>query len=128
MNRAQEIQLERLRLGSFNNLDGELVANDLKNNEDLWLSFVFGRFGYLDLVELRDLPSGHINGDELFILAKTSNVPVRLKLIRDWKADEVGWKTDMDGGGDHVVCDDYYLKRFGAGLGPDHALMRIWWD
>lgn len=33
MNECQKIQLERLKLGSFNNFDGEKVAQDLADNQ-----------------------------------------------------------------------------------------------
>src|SRR5437868_10888842 len=35
MNRAQELQLQRLRMGSFNALDGDKIADDLLAHESL---------------------------------------------------------------------------------------------
>jgi hypothetical protein len=40
---------------------GKTVASDLRKHSDLCDSFVFGRFDWGQLIELRDLPEGHLN-------------------------------------------------------------------
>jgi hypothetical protein len=126
MNRAQELQLFRLDLARGNNLDGERVARDLKENEALWQSFVFGRFEFQPLIELRDLAQGFINGDTLFLLTKRQRLAALLEIVNQWRADEVGWQTGNEHGGDFVCQSAWEL--LGAVLGPDDALVRVWWD
>lgn len=91
INPAQKLQLDRLRLGSFNNMDGDLVADSLVENYDLWDSCMFGRFGYSDLIELRDLPEGHLNADTLIILTDKARWEKLEKIIGTWHADEIGY-------------------------------------
>ena len=91
MNRAQELQLQRLGLGSFNNLYGPRVAHDLVEHEGLWESFVFGRFEYQPLIELRDLPQGILNADTVYVLTSKDRLAGILDLVKQWRADEVGW-------------------------------------
>jgi hypothetical protein len=126
MNRAQQLHLLRLGLASFNNLDGERVARDLKENETLWDAFVFGRFEYQPLIELRDLPQGFVNGDTIFLLTKRKRLEALLALAEKWKSDELGWQTANVHGGDYVSKAPWEM--LGADLGPEDVLLRIWWD
>lgn len=126
MNRPQELQLQRLQLGAFNNLDGPSVAHDLVENQRLWDAFVFGRFEYDLLIELRDLPQGIINADTVYLLTTKDRLAGCLDLIKRWKADEVGWQT-----ADHqegVFPDRSAFDLLGAFLGPNDVLVRVWWD
>jgi hypothetical protein len=126
MNPAQELQLQRLRMGSFNLLDGNKVADDLLENQALWDSFVFGGFEYMPLIELRDLRKGYINADTIFILTRRERLKDLLGVIEQWKADEVGWQSEEVRGGDFVCKSDFDM--LGVFLGPDDFLIRIWWD
>jgi len=113
-------------MGSFNKLDGQKVACDLENNQQLWTSFVFGRYEYQPLIELRDLPRGLIKADTLFVLAERKSLKNLLELVTNWRADEVGWRTGSAQGGDFVCKSDFDM--LGAFLGDDDALVRVWWD
>jgi hypothetical protein len=126
MNRPQELQLERLRLGSFNNLDGPSVAHDLVEHHRLWDSFVFGRFEDAPLIELRDLPQGIVNADTVYLLKTNDRLVGLLTLIERWKADDVGWQTADQQEGAFPDMSDFDL--LGASLGPNDVLVRIWWD
>jgi hypothetical protein len=81
MSPYQKIQLERLRLGSFNSMDGDTVADLMEKNENLWDTFMFGRFCRYggNLIELRDLKDC-INADTLLILTDKKNWPELQKL------------------------------------------------
>jgi hypothetical protein len=57
-----------MELGSFNNFDGELVGQSLRMHRGLWTAFIFGRWEFCDLIELRDMPSGYVNGDTFVYL------------------------------------------------------------
>ena len=63
----QEIQEARLRIGSFNEFDGGLVADSLNAHRDLWCGYVFTRSPG-DLLELRDIADGDLNADTLFLI------------------------------------------------------------
>jgi hypothetical protein len=115
-NEAQELQYQRMKLGSFNNFDGEFVGQSLRMHEGLWTAFVFGRWQYCDLIELRDMRSGYINGDTLYILTKKKKLSDLLLLITRWSADEVNCYTK----------DKEY--RLGGGFEKDDVLVRVWWD
>lgn len=126
MNRAQELQLQRLQLGSFNNLDGLRVAHDLMEHEGLWDSFVFGRFEYQPLLELRDLAQGFLSADTVYLLTSKDRLAGFLDLVKPWKADEVGWQTaDQQEG---AFPDRSAFDLLGAFLGPNDVLVRVWWD
>ncbi|MBL8795655.1 MAG: hypothetical protein JNM56_17250 [Planctomycetia bacterium] len=126
MNPAQELQLQRLRLGSFNNLDGNRVADDLRDHKGLWLSFVFGGFEYQPLIELRDLPQGRLRGDTLYLLTHRDKLDGLLDLVKRWKADEVGWLAEDRQEG--VFVNKSAFDLIGAFLGPSDVLVRVWWD
>jgi len=132
MNNCQKLQLERIKQGSFNDFDGDVVAADLAKHEKLWKAFVFGRFKYSQLIELRDLADDHINADTIYILCKEENVPVLEELARKWCANEIGYYTTQD---DKVACSgtvdfrtDELLQVYGCRLENGYALIRLWWD
>ena len=116
INEAQELQYQRMKLGSFNNFDGEFVGQSLRAHQELWTAFMFGRWQYFDIIELRDMRSGYVNGDTLYILTKKERLSELLLLITQWSADEVNCYTeDKD-------C------RLGGGFEKDDVLVRVWWD
>src|SRR6266536_3332509 len=93
MNRPQQLQLERVRITAFNAFQGERVARDLETNEALWDGFVFGRFRLLELIELRDLPSGYLNADTLYLSTTRERLQDLLRLAETW-AGEVSWHAN----------------------------------
>lgn len=113
-------------MGSFNALNGGKVADDLLAHEGLWDSFVFGGFEYMPLIELRDLKNGFVNADTIFLLTRRERLGGLLDLIKRWGADEVGWQSEIDRGGDYVCKSAFDM--LGAFLGPDDVLIRVWWD
>lgn len=134
INKPQEIQFERLVEGSFNGLDGEFVANSLRENCALWTGFVFGRFDYGALIELRDIGEGYLNADELMILTTKSKLKKLLKLIETWNADEVG-SNYYDNKGNFVAegtpefrDEKDVFKSFGSRLDKTQVIVRVWWD
>jgi hypothetical protein len=115
-NKAQELQYQRMKLGSFNDFDGEFVGQSLRMHEGLWTAFVFGRWQYCDLIELRDMPSGYVNADTLYILTKKEKLSDLLLMITRWSADEVSCYTE------DKEC------RLGGGFEKDDVLVRVWGD
>jgi hypothetical protein len=116
INKAQEIQYERMKLASFNNFDGDFIGKSLRENKHIWKAFVFGRWQYFDLIELRDMHYGSINADTLYILADKAKLPDLLILIGKWSADEVNYYTE----------DKEF--RLGGGFDKNTVLIRVWWD
>ena len=132
MNDVQKIQLERVRVSSFNNFDGELVARDLAANEDLWTGFVWGRFQYFELIELRDIPQGYLNADTLMILTTKEKWEKLSRIVEKWHVDEVGWAI-QDGkllfeGSMAPRTERDFFGNYGAGLGNGEMVVRLWWD
>ena len=115
-NKAQEIQFERMKLASFNNFDGESVGESLRRSKHLWKAFVFGRWEYFDLIELRDLSTGYLNADTLYILTDKRKLADLLIIINGWSADEVNYYTEDKS------------HRLGGGFYKDTVLVRVWWD
>ena len=124
----QELQFKRLELGSFNLLDGKLVAESLRTHRSLWHAFVFGRFQYGQLIELRDLADGYLSADTLYLLAFPKEMDKLLEVIKGWKADEVGFAVKTEGGvhGEGVIGSEE-RKMLGGGA-EDLVLVRVWWD
>lgn len=78
-------------------MDGDVIADSLIKYADLWDSFLFGRFfrkgDYSTLIELRDLPEGHLNADTLMILTDKDRWDKLHPVINsdEWHADEIGY-------------------------------------
>ncbi len=132
MNAAQRLQLERVKLASFNDFDGEKVAKSLEENENFWISFVFGRFVYGTLIELRDLSDNHINGDEMYLLTTIDKIKEIEKLVEDWEVNEVGYITwneeNWVGTPSSFRPYDKFVNAYGAGLEGNQVVFRFWWD
>jgi hypothetical protein len=121
---AQELFLRMLEMTSFNNLEGQRVARDLRSHCELWRACVFTRQGALALLVLRDLPEDIIAYDTLFILAAPSHQDQLQRVVEGWEADEVSWigfdeARRMLGG-----------RRAVEGLegDPERTILRVWWD
>jgi hypothetical protein len=132
INRAQQLQLDLLRLASANALDGDQVANDLEAHLDLWEAAVIKRD---DLISLRDLHRGVWNADTLYVVAAEGREDELLELAQTWGADNVGYLdpevqlvmgigpdyngvTQLPGGG---------WLAMGKG-NPDPHVLKCWWD
>jgi hypothetical protein len=133
MNEAQELQFRRLELCAYVGGDvrtkGKTVANDLRKHSDLWDSFVFGRFDRGQLVELRDLPEGHLNADTLFIMTTVDRKEALRALILSWKPDEF-FATETEWSGSDLsahtrqVADTMGLSEMPKGV----VVFQVWWD
>jgi hypothetical protein len=139
--RPQELQLELLRLASFNDFDGDRVADSLLKNRDLWIAFLLDREAYsaeyrrreiletgrlpiapIDTIRLRDLAAGHWNVDALFILPASECEDKLFALAHTWHADEIDWYDPLDAGS--IWLDE-------PGLGGRiivQKMLRVWWD
>jgi hypothetical protein len=121
---AQHVFLKMLEMTSFNNLDGSRVAQDLRDNRELWRSFVFTRQGPLALLVLRDLPQNAIAYDTLFVLAAPSHQEQLQHLAERWDADEVTWIGVEEGR--RMLGGRRALEELEAD--PERAVLRVWWD
>jgi hypothetical protein len=142
-NKPQQIQMQRLIEGSFNDFDGEMVAKSLTDNPNLWDGFVFGRFGYSHLIELRDIGQGYLNADTMMMLTTKDRLKELLALIETWRADEVGYnyyegndrrtrKFVSEGTAPfheniHDKTRDLFMA-LGSDLEPNQVILRVWWD
>jgi hypothetical protein len=119
----QEIQFTLMRLSSFNNFDGNVVADSLVEHEDLWTAFIMDRADYyynrsdpesqkrhqepVDLIRLRDIAAGYWNVDTLYLLAAPGKeTELELLAHREWGADEIDWMQNT------------HVGRY----------LRVWWD
>jgi hypothetical protein len=133
MNKAQEIHFRRLELCDYIGGDcrtqGKTVANDLRKHSDLWDSFVFGRFDWGQLVELRDLPGGHLNADTLFIKTTVDRAEALRALILSWKPDEyVATEAESSSS-----CSSEYTRHVANMMGMSQlregvVVFEAWWD
>ncbi len=128
INQAQELQFKLMELSSFNNFDGTAVSKDLKKHGDLWISCVWGRFKYFELIPLRDLRDGIYNADTLYIYTTQDKVQKIQELAKRWNADEFGVVTSTGSRGAVDFKPNETWAIFGATLENDRCLIRIWWD
>jgi hypothetical protein len=133
INQPQKIQFERLRLGSFNSFDGDKVADGLLKHRNLWDSFVFGRFRYGTLIELRDLPQGELNADTIMILTDLKRAKEIIAIaLKQWNVDETGYCGRVEGEyfleGDAPCNSEKELFQEMGGLGNNQIVVRLWWD
>jgi hypothetical protein len=134
-NEYQQTHIDRLRLGSFNSMDGDIVADALIDNEKLWDSFMFGRFGNYGgkLIELRDLKSECINADTLMILTTLDRWPALKAVLdqKDMEVNEIGY-TCMDGttwGTAPFKNAEELCRELGGGTDDENGIVvRVWWD
>lgn len=120
VNPIQDLQLQLMRMASFNGFDGEAVAGDLLAHRHLWKGAIFDRAAYfvlharengacvdpIDDIRLRDIGDGYWNADTLYLTPADGCEDALETLARGWNADEVNWQDGPNAG------------RF----------LRIWWD
>lgn len=116
MSKVQELNFELMKLASFNEFDGEAVVKSLTEHSDLWSGAVMGRFGYSELIQLRDIPNNSWNVDTLMILSSGEDDQKLEELAKTWGADEVDWLS--------VEQTEQQLGSYPA----KHKVLRIWWD
>ena len=118
---AQELVFKLMRFSSFNDFDGSVVVDSLRDNRHLWRGAIFGRFGaYHSTVggdctvyttygcTLRDIQDDVYSADELLLTAPAGAEAALEALAKspEWKADEVDWQQDQHAG----------------------KVLRVWWD
>ena len=121
MTRQQELTLELISLAINNELNGEQVAKDLRNNQHLWISaygYFCGHVGLNHLIPLRDMHSfWHI--DSIAITCKREHKKELVAIIKKWESSEIYVYKDIDEG-ENIKT---YLSRSGA-----EVLINVWWD
>ena len=139
ISKVQKVVFRLMELSSFNEFDGKKVVKDLKENSEKWIGAIWGRFTYMTMLPLRDIPKGIYNADTLYLsVPKKYVVYFKEKAKKDWKADEVGYFLNgkLFGVADRNLLSltekyeesPYFFFPLGANPEPDIAYMRIWWD
>lgn len=132
----QDLQFTLMRLATFNEFNGDVVADALIAHDDLWEGWILDRSAYgalyglrmledkcienggpiegqlsiepIDFIRLRDIAAGHWNVDTLFILpVEGKEKDLELLVRREFYADEIGWVDGQD------------CRR---------PVLRVWWD
>ena len=113
---VQQLNIELIRKASFNDFDGDRVADDLIANMPLWDGALMTRLG--SLICLRDLACNppYWNVDTLHVLSSGENDEALCTLAESWGPDEIDW-----------VCPDDAARMLGAYPAPAR-LLRVWWD
>jgi len=88
VSRPQELQLELIRLASFNDFDGGRAVDDLLRSRELWTGVLMDAAG---LVKLRDIGAGVWNVDTLYVLSSGTDDRALETLVRSWGPDSIGW-------------------------------------
>lgn len=114
MNKIQEIQLDLIKLASFNSFNGDRVASDLLANTDCWRGVIMTRLD--SLIQLRDVAEGYWNVDTMFIVPVAGKENKLERLALTWEADEVSFLTKEETA-TLLGCYPASVK-----------LLRIWWD
>lgn len=127
----QDLQFTLMRLATFNEFNGDAVADLLVEHSDLWEGWILDRSAYgaeyerrkleegplppgklpvepIDLIRLRDIGAGYWNVDTLFILPrKGKEKDLELLARKEFYADEIDWVDGQDCG---------------------RPVLRVWWD
>jgi hypothetical protein len=120
---AQRLQLDLMRLATFNHFNGDRVVDDLLANRDLWLAALMMRpagpsFDFIpNLIPLRDLSDGGWNVDTLYILARPGQKAALERLARAWQADELAWLEGEEA-----------AQALGVSAQSDLQVLQLWWD
>ena len=134
ISKPQKIQIQLMRMSSFNEFNGDVVCDDLIKHRDLWKAFLWDREAYsaehyrreirdrglglkddelpiapIDTIRLRDLAAGYWNVDCLLILPEEGREQELYELADSpgWCADEIDWYSGLDAG---------------------EKMLRVWWD
>jgi len=128
INKVQKLQFELMKLSSFNEFDGNKVADYLLKHRELWITCMWGRFKGGVLIPLRDISKGIWRGDTLYIYTMKDKVNKLKELAKKWNADEFGvvYRDKEEG----IVTFDHteVTYVFGSPLKKDECIVRIWWD
>jgi len=124
----QEIQFERLKLCQYNDMDGKKVAALLEKEKKRWKAFMLCRVDYHELIELRDMASGILNTDTLFILTEEKHIDFLTTAFKKLSADEIGYINSKNEAYGVASDPDKFWQVFGGGLESGQVVMRIWWD
>ena len=127
VNDVQELQFQRMEASSYTSFNGELVAQDLRENTDLWKGVVWGRFAYSMLLPLRDIATGHYNADTLIALVPTERLSGFLTLSEAWHAQEATW-TDGRHQHGNVDLSPGEFTQASEIIAPGFVVVRLWWD
>lgn len=132
----QDLQFTLMRLATFNEFNGDFVADSLIANDEMWEGWILDRSAYgamyslrrleekctenggpiegqlpiepIDFIRLRDIAGGYWNVDTLYILPKEGKEKdLELLAHKDWYADEIDWVDGQD------------CRR---------PVLRVWWD
>ena len=132
INEIQKLNLQLMRLASFNEFDGNRVVDDLERHENLWTSAWMTRWDLIPLLDQEgDIdpsdPDGpfssppYWNVDSLYILPAPGKEDALTKMARKWRADEVAWL------GGEVGC-----KALGSWSREratnKRLILKVWWD
>ena len=138
MNKIQKIILDLVENTSFNNFDGEQIAKDLRENENKWLGFIFGKFCYSTIIPLRDIDNGFYNADTIYIKVKAKNFNWLKKMVKKWKVNEFGgylngkifgvWDDNLRGLIEKSSQCHHFNFPLGATPKKDIVYARLWWD
>ena len=135
-NVKQKIQFQRIAAsGSWNNFDGDKIVQKLIEIKNSWISFVFGSFGYCDLIELRDMKdeSGHI-GDTIMLLCNKSEFKKIEAFAQECNANEIGYiyydynRHCFETHGTFGSNYKNFHQSFGSVIPENQVVVRIWWD
>ena len=115
MTKQQKLNLDLIKLGGHNNLDGKQIATDLIKNQNLWIS-VIGGCPHMPLLPLRDMQGAwHI--DTIQVLCLKENAKEIVKMSKAWKPTTVTTFTGRD---------LWYVE--GKLPADKIALLEIWFD
>lgn len=127
INWPQTLQLEVIRTSSFNDFDGDKIADSLIANKDLWIALmmVSGGGQYFWLLPLRDVPDDIWNVSAIYIrpaIGREDELEA-LASSEEWKANEIDWMDsdrvfELIGNSSRVYKDATQCKE----------LLRVWWD
>lgn len=128
INASQQLILECIKAGSFNEFDGEAAVNLLIDSKDLWDAVIFSdeRCGAL---LLRDLTEDSLHLDALYILTTQSRherLLERLKVLAPNEMSLIETKDDYS-----VIKDAIYFCLISPSNRVDsdsNCVIRCWWD
>lgn len=123
---VQKLNLELIKLASFNGFNGPGIARELLKHKDKWDAVVMDRCSFsskkqevcIDLIKLRDIPENYWSVDDLFILCKPGEEAAIAALGAEWGADR---------------CEIWDVEKTQHALGfwdknDKRKIVDFWWD
>lgn len=97
VNSVQSLILQLMECTSFSDVDGKIIARDLRTSTHLWSSVMTGSKASC-IFPLRDIPQNQWNVDTLYILSSSQDDIALETMAKSWNPSRIYWMPADEAG------------------------------